>query len=82
MGVAGDGGDAFDAEIEGFGGKAGFFEEGNEEGAEAGVDVEGDAALEGDFGQAGDVINDAVGEVGSGADDLEGVSGYRIVGFN
>lgn len=62
--VAGDGGDALEAEVERGGFEAGLFEEGDEEGAQAAVDVEWEAFLEGKLGERGDVVDDAVREVG------------------
>jgi hypothetical protein len=62
--VAGDGGDALESEVEGLGLEAGLLEEGDEEGAETAVDVERDGLAEGEAGERGDVVDDAVGEVG------------------
>lgn len=70
MGVARDGGYTLDAEIERGCGEASFLEEGDEKRTEAGVDVERGAAAEGDFRKRGNVVDDAVGEVWSGANDL------------
>lgn len=73
--VAGDGGDALEAEVEGLGLEAGLFEEGDEEGAEAAVDVEGDGFTHGEAGERRDVVDDAVREVGGRADEEDGVRG-------
>ena len=62
--VAADGGDALEAEVEGGGFEAGFFKEGDEEGAEAAVDVQGELLFEGDLGEGRDVVDDTVREVG------------------
>jgi hypothetical protein len=64
VGVARDGGDALEAEVEGGRLEAGFVEEGDEEGAQAAVDVEREALFEGEFGEGRDVVDDAVREVG------------------
>lgn len=72
--VAGDGGNAAEAEVEEWCGEASGAEEGDEEGTEAAVDVEGDAAREGELGERGDVVDDAVGEVGGGADEEDRVA--------
>lgn len=74
VGVAGDGGDTAEAEVEEWGGEAGGGEEGNEEGAEAAVDVERDAARDSELGEPGDVVDDAVGEVGCRADEEDCVA--------
>lgn len=66
--VAADGGDALEAEIEGDGLKAGLFEEGKEEGAQAAVDVKREALLKCQLRQRRDVVDDAVREVGGRAD--------------
>lgn len=68
MRVAADGGDALEAEIEGDGLKAGLFEEGKEEGAQAAVDVKREALLKCQLRQRRDVVDDAVREVGGRAD--------------
>lgn len=75
--VAGDGSDAAEAEVEERCGEAGSAEEWDEEGAEAAVDVEGDAAGDGELGERGDVVDDAVGEVGGGADEEDRVAIYE-----
>ena len=79
VGVAADAGDAGEAEIERVGVEAGAGEEGDEEGAEAAVDVEGDfvVAFQGEGGEGGDVVDDAVGEVGGGADEEDRVAVYK-----
>ena len=73
VGIAADGGDAAEAEVEGGGLKAGFVKEGHEEGAEAAVDVQGHATLESELRKGRDVVNDTVGEVGCGSDKKNGI---------
>lgn len=68
MRIAGDGRHALKAEIEELGFETCFLEKGNEEGAEAAVYVERDLALDCQLRESGDVIDDAVREVGCGAD--------------
>lgn len=75
--VAGDGGDALDAEVEGFGFVAGAGEEGDEKGAEAAVHMEADVAFGGEAAQGGYVVDDAVGEVGCRAYEEDGVCVYE-----
>lgn len=81
VGVAADAGDAGEGEVERGAVEAGAGEEGDEKGAEAAVDVEGEFAFEGEPGEGGDVVDDAVREVGGGADEEDGVAvdqpGYR-----
>lgn len=77
MGVAGDGCDTLEAEVEERGGEAGGGEEGDNEGAEATVNMEGDATADGELGECGDVVNDAVGEVGGGAHEENRVAVYE-----
>lgn len=75
--VAGDRCDTAEAEVEERGGEAGGSEEGDEEGAEAAVDVEWDAARDSELGERGDVVDDAVGEVGGRADEEDRVAVYE-----
>lgn len=79
MSVAGDGCDTFDTEVEEGGGETGFLEEGDEERAETGVDVEGDAAAECNFGESSDIVDYTVREIRGRADDLVSVSGRQLV---
>ena len=72
--VAGDAGHAFEGEVEGRGFEAGAGEEGDEEGAEAAVDVQGEVPLEGEPREGGDVVGDAVREVGGRADEQDRVA--------
>lgn len=72
--VAADGGDAAEAEVKRDGVEARFGEEGDEEGAETAVYVERDAAFDGEAGEGGDVVDDAVREVGGGADEEDCVA--------
>ena len=81
--VARDGRDARDAEVERDGGEARALEEGDEEGAEAAVDVQAHArVLDGEVRQRGDVVDCAVGEVRRRADeeDRVGVDGAADFG--
>ena len=73
VGVARDGGDTLDAEIHLGDGKAGLFHEGEEEAAEAPVDMEADTPAEGDFGKGLDIVDSTVGESGGRADNLTNV---------
>lgn len=73
VGVAGDGGDALEAEVEELRLEAGLFEEGHEERAQAAVDVQRQAALQGQLGERRDVVHDAVREVGRGTYEHDGV---------
>ena len=73
-----DGGYAGLAEVEASslvvrGWKAGGGEEGEEEGAEAAVDVEGDLIFGGDAGDGGDVVDNACGVIWAGCNDENGV---------
>ena len=79
VGIATDACDAFEGEVEGGGGEPGAREEGDQEGSEAAVYVEGESALfaEGEAGEGGDVVDDAVGEVGGGTDEEDGVAIYE-----
>ena len=77
MRVAGDACDAFEGEVEGFRGEAGAGEERDHQGAEAAVDVEGERSFESEPREGGDVVNDAVREVGGGADEEDGVAIYK-----
>lgn len=70
------GGDAAEAEIKGFAVEAGFGEEGDEEGAEAAVYVQGGRVAHGEAGEAADVVDYAVWEVWGGADQEDGVWVY------
>lgn len=76
VGVAAYAGDALEGEVEGDGGEASAGEEGDEEGAETAVDVKGELALlaEGETGEGGNVVDDAVGEIRGGADEEDGVA--------
>lgn len=64
MGVYADGRDAREREVEGHGLETGAGEEGDHEGAETTVDVERDLVALGEGAEGGDVVDDAVGEVG------------------
>lgn len=64
MGVAADARDPLQAEVERFRLKAGFFKEGDEERAKAAVHVQAELLPQRKPGEAGDVVDDAVGEVG------------------
>jgi hypothetical protein len=77
VGVAGDGCDTLEAEVEERGGEAGGGEEGNDEGAEAAVNVKGDATADSKLGERGDVIDDAVGKVRGRADEEDRVAVYE-----
>ena len=73
-----DGGYAGLAEVEASslvvrGWKAGGSEEGEEEGAEAAVDVEGDLIFGGDAGDGGDVVDNACRVIWAGCNDEDGV---------
>lgn len=74
VGVAADASDALEAEVEELSVEAGALEERHEEGAQAAVDVQRDLALDGELGERGDVVDDAVWEVGRGADEEDGVA--------
>lgn len=63
MCVATNASDSFESEIEKFGFEAGLGEEGDKEGAEAAVDVEGDFALGGEGGEECDWVDNAVWKV-------------------
>lgn len=68
MCIAAYAGDALESEIEQLGLETCFFEEWDEKGAETAVYVQGNFALYGEFGEGGNVVDDAVGKVGGGAD--------------
>lgn len=74
MGVAGDGSDAAETEVKERGREAGGGEKGDEEGAETTVNVEGNAARDGELGEPGDVVDDSVGKVGGRADEEDCVA--------
>lgn len=74
MCVAGDGGDALDAEVERFGGVACALEEGHQEGTETTVDVERNVSAECEARETRDVVDDAVREVGGAADEEDSVA--------
>lgn len=72
--VDGDGGHARTAEVEATsirpgGGKAGTRQVGQEEGAEAAVNMQGNRVRNGEAGKSGDLVDNAVRVVGSGADE-------------
>ena len=68
MRIAADARDTFECKIEGCGFEAGAGQEGDQEGAEAAVDVEGEGFFESEAGEARDVVDYAVGKVRGGAD--------------
>lgn len=72
--VGGYGGDAGDAEVKGGDVVAEFFHPGGEKTAEAGVDVEGDFEFLGYLADFGDGVDHAVGVLGCGGGDEDGVS--------
>lgn len=77
--VARDGRHAPQAEVKGDGVEACLLEEGDQEGAEAAVHVQGYVFPGGDFGQGRNVVDDAVWEVGRAAydEDCVGVDEAR-----
>lgn len=77
MRVAAYAGDAFEGEVEGFGFEASAGEKGDEEGAEAAVDVEGELAFQRKARKRRNVVDDAVGKAGGGADKEDGVAVYE-----
>ena len=74
MRIARDGSDAPEAEIERCCGKARAGEEGYQEGAETTVHVEGEAPAVRKEGEGRYVIDDAVREIGGGADKEDSVA--------
>ncbi len=77
MRVARDARHAAEREVEGRGGEARAREEGDEEGAKAAVDVQRERALECEPREGGDVVDDAVWEIGGGADEKDRVGVYE-----
>jgi hypothetical protein len=80
------GGHAWTAEVKatGFcpwGSEACAGEVGHEEGAEAAVDVEGDGVGDCETGEGGDLVDDAMGVVGRGADEEDRVRIYEAAEF-
>lgn len=77
MRVAGNARYTFQAKIKELGLEPCFIEEGDKEGAEAAVHVQGDSALDGELGEERYVVYDAVREVGGGADEEDCVAVYE-----
>lgn len=73
MGIARDGGDALESEIEWFGLEAGLLKEWNNERTKAGVDVEWDLLSQRQAAETLDIVNDAMREVGGGSDKEDSV---------
>ena len=69
MRIAADARHALEGEIERGGFEAGAREEWHQEGTEAAVDVQREAFAQGETGERGDVVDDAVGEVRRRADE-------------
>lgn len=74
MCIAANAGHALKSEIEELRLETGFLEEGDKERSQAAVDVEGNLALDSEFGEGGDVVDNAVGEVGRGSDKQDGIA--------
>jgi len=82
MRVARDARDALQSKVERLCGEPCFLQKRDEEGPQTGVDVEGNAALQSDPGEADDIVNDSVWEVWCGACDEDGVViDHAIEGF-
>lgn len=77
MRIAGDGGYAFDTEVESRAIETRTGKERGEEGAEAAIDMEWDARGEGEAGKGGDVVNYAMGEVWRRGDEEDRVVVYE-----
>lgn len=76
--IAGDGCDTRLTEVEAalvliWARETGLLHEGNDEGAQAAVDVEGNLILDSELGERGNIINHAVREVGSRSNKENGV---------
>ena len=72
--VAADAADAFEGEVERRRGEAGAGEEGDQEGAEAAVDVQGEGSAERKPRECRDVVDDAVRERRRGPDEQDRVA--------
>ena len=64
MRIATDTRHALESEVEELCLEASFLEKGDEEGSQTAVDVERDLALDSELGEEGDIVDNAVGEVG------------------
>lgn len=65
------------SEIKEFGLKTCFLQEWHKEGTETAVYVERNLALESEFREGADVVNNSVGKVGRGADEEDGIAVYE-----
>ena len=77
MRIAADACHALEGEIERGAFEAGAREEGDQEGAEAAVDVQREAFAQGEIGERGDVVDDAMREVWCRADEQDRVAVYE-----